>query len=302
MEKSLRPYMGNKTRRKAILVSRRLRHYIRLSFRSILSHRRALPDFLIIGAQKSGTSSLYAYLTSHPQISPAAWKEVDFFGKHYAKGVPWYRAHFPLSSRLQHKKAITGEASPNYLYHPCAAKRIAEVIPRIKLVVLLRNPVDRTISHYWHQVQRAREDLPLEEALEQEDRRLKGEKEQVIQTCRFSYNHEQFSYLDRSKYKEQLTVYDQYFDRDQILVLRSEDLFQQPQTVFDEVTAFLGLEKHILRNVKPRNAGSYPDTSPSTRRKLERFFQPYNQELYDYLGVETEWWQPSSEQQTTRST
>ena len=120
-------------------------------FHRITAPFRALPDFLIVGAQKGGTSSLYAYLAQHPSVLPSFRKEVKFFDCNYFCGHTWYRAHFPLRYKLSRGNRITGEGTPNYLFHPTALQRLALTLIDVKIIILLRNPADRAYSHYQHQ-------------------------------------------------------------------------------------------------------------------------------------------------------
>mgnify|MGYP006439820863 CR=1 FL=1 len=147
--------------------------------RKINSNNRVLPNFIIVGAQKAGTTSLFRYLTSHPQIkAPFKTKEIHFFDggleseDNYKKGLKWYKSHFPLKSKMYNK--LTYEASPLYLFHPCAPKRIKKDIPDVKIIILLRNPVERSISHYFHELRKGRERLTVDEAFRKEEDRLKG--------------------------------------------------------------------------------------------------------------------------------
>jgi hypothetical protein len=134
---------------------------------------RPLPDFLLLGAQKAGTTALYEYLRRHPQITGPSWKEVSFFDRHWARGESWYRGNFPNLARTRGK--LVGEASPSYVLHPLAPQRVQELVPDARLIVLVRNPVDRAFSQYNHEVALGREPLPFEEALDAEDERLRGE-------------------------------------------------------------------------------------------------------------------------------
>src|SRR5947209_8592328 len=136
---------------------------------------RPLPNFLILGAQKAGTTALYAYLRWHPEITGPSFKEVSFFDRHYARGERWYRAHFPARRR-----PFVGEASPSYLFHPLVPERVARLLPDARLVAILRNPVDRAFSHYQHEVSLGREPLSFEEAVAHEEERMRGEVERVL--------------------------------------------------------------------------------------------------------------------------
>ena len=251
---------------------------------------KPLPDFIVIGAQKAGSTSLYHYLTLHPQIYSASLKEILFFDYNYSNGLGWYRTHFPLACRFN-QQAITGEASPDYLYHPHAAERIASILPDIKLIVLLRNPVDRAISHYWWEVKDDFENLGIKEAFKNEEQRIGEEKEQVLRDKNYySYAHEHFSYLDRGKYADQLKVYFKYFEQNKILVLNSERFFKNTQEVYDRVVNFLGLNPYTLPSKKPQNVGqNKKETDPELREELKSFFNPYNQELYQMLSTDFGW-------------
>src|SRR5579885_2674785 len=138
-------------------------------YRTITSSIRLLPDFIIIGTQRGGTTSLYAYLGQHPQIAPAVIKEVHFFDNNYERGVGWYRTQFPflieksIAKNIGQQNFITGEASPYYLFHPHVPERAAKVVPGAKLIVLLRNPIDRAYSHYYHEVELGHEKLSFEQ-------------------------------------------------------------------------------------------------------------------------------------------
>jgi len=257
----------------------------------------SLPSFIIVGAQKGGTTSLYRYLESHPQVIGARTKEPQFFSLRYGKGLRWYRACFPASARLRRRSqrlgrpAITGEATPYYLASPAAPGNIAETLPEIKLIALLRNPVDRCISHYNQMVQSGREHLPLAEAIAKEDERLSGEIKRMEAFPGFaSKAHTTFSYLTRGRYIEQLESYGRYFRREQMLILKSESFFSDAQKEFNRVLAYLDLAPHELKEARPVNRGSYRrDENTEIRGQLAEYFRPYNERLYEYLGDDLGW-------------
>lgn len=247
------------------------------------------PDFIVFGAQKSGTTSLYHYLVEHPRIAPAAAKQVDFFSHDkFHRGIDWYLSQFPSAKE---EGCVTGEASPYYMFHPHAPGRIFEFDPGIKLIVILRNPVDRTYSHYQHQVRNSREPLPFEEALAREEEKLAGEVEKMMEDgTYYSKAHRRFSYLARSRYVEQLEVWFSLFPREQMLILNSEAMFENPQPTLDAVTSFLALPPHGLDAYNKYMPGSYwEEMYPGTRRMLVRYFRPYNRRLYELLGVTYPW-------------
>lgn len=257
----------------------------------------SLPDFIIIGAQKGGTSSLYQYLKKHPQILRANLKELHFFSKEYHKGLNWYKACFPSTTRRNmlskkiNKQIITGEASPYYIMHPNAPKLMASVLPEIKLIAILRNPVDRLISHYNHMVRIGRETLPLKEAIDNEEKRIAGEFEKIQASQSHSvFTHATFSYLARGRYIEQLERFTKYFRKEQILVLKSEEFFANTQSEYDKVLEFLNVEPYILNDAKPKNVGSYnKENQTELRQELQQYFKPYNDRLYSFLGEDFGW-------------
>ncbi|MGH3089705.1 MAG: sulfotransferase domain-containing protein [Rubrobacteraceae bacterium] len=246
------------------------------------------PDFIIFGAQKSGTTSLYRYLIEHPRIAPASAKQVNFFSHdNYGRGVDWYISRFPS----REPGVISGEASPYYMFHPHAPRGISAFDPEVKLIAILRNPVDRTYSHYQHQVRNDREPLSFEEALEREEKRLAGEAEKMIEDgTYYSKVHRRHSYLARSRYAEQLEVWLSLFPRERMLVLNSEALFENPEPVLDAVTSFLGLSPLRLDAYNKHMPGSYrEDMRPETRQMLVRYFRPRNRRLYELLGERYPW-------------
>ncbi len=251
----------------------------------------ALPDFVVIGAQKCGTTYFYHLLSQHPYVEPAAKKELHFFNDLFDEGVEWYRRCFPQSSLKDGRRTITGEATPSYLSHPHAARRMAEVIPRARLIALLRDPVDRAYSHYQFSVRRGFEHLNFEEAIEAEETRLRRERDKVLEDEHHaSFNLERFSYLSRGVYVDQLLRWSEFFDREQMLVLKSEHFFERPWDTFRRVLTFLDLPNWEPETWKRDKKSNYEQKmAPPTRRRLEEYFEPHNQRLYDFLGVDFRW-------------
>jgi hypothetical protein len=251
---------------------------------------RGLPAVLIIGAQKSGTTSLFNYLVQHPDVLPPIRKEVHYFDFHYLRGVKWYRGHFPYAHRLG-GGSLTLDATPYYLVHPLVPQRAARLLPQVKLIALLRNPVDRALSHYQHELRGGRESLSLAEALEKESERLAGEEERLrSEAGYYSWNHHRYSYTRRGLYIEQLRRWMQHFTRSQLLVLQSEWLFRDPVAATAAVHDFVGLRHHRLELEKPFLQRGYDRTMPpELRTRLVTYFEPYNRELYQWLGEEFDW-------------
>ena len=261
------------------------------TFGRATSFARPLPDFLILGAQKAGTTALYAYLRWHPAVTGPAWKEVSYFDRHYPRGNRWYRGHFPTRAGDR----LVGEASPGYLFHPLAPERVRATIPNAKLIVLLRDPVDRALSHYHHEVKLGREPLSFEEAIEAEPKRTRGEEERLVrEPGYFSQTWWDYTYVARGRYAEQLERWFAVFPREQLLVVASSDLAAEQKQTYARVLEFLG--------APPRELGSYPriyeqaysGMRAETRRRLAEGFAEPNRRLYELVGRDFGWQVPSS--------
>ncbi|MCK4816957.1 sulfotransferase domain-containing protein, partial [bacterium] len=255
-----------------------------------------MPDFLIIGAQKSGTTSLYYYLSQHPCVLSAGQKEVHFFDDNFAKGLNWYRSQFPTIlkkycyQQIKKKNIITGEASPYYIFHPLAPKRISRILPEVRLIALLRNPIDRAYSQYHHNVRQGREPLSFEDAIAIEHERLQGKKEKMLEDQHYySFSHKHCSYLSRGIYVEQLETWLSLFPKSQILIISSEDFYTNTPTIFKQILEFLNLPQWEPMLYRRYNPNKYSKMNAATRRYLVGYFRPKNEKLYQLLGVCFDW-------------
>jgi len=258
---------------------------------------RTLPDYLVIGAQRCGTTSLHRYLERHPCVAPAARKEIHFFDENFGRGLLWYRTYFPtaihraVQGGVRGRRILSGEASPYYVFHPHAPRRVFETLPTAKLVLLLRNPVDRAYSHYHHEVRWGFEKIAtFEEAIEREPERLEGETERILADETYSsFNHNHYSYLARGHYLEQVRSWRRFFPAERMLILESESFYEDTPRVFREVLEFLELPAWEAEAFPKHNEGPRPAMDPRTRERLARHFRPHNDELGRYLGVEFGW-------------
>ncbi len=240
------------------------------------------PDFLIIGAQRAGTTALYGQLTQQPQVRPALLKEIHYFDLNSQKPPSWYLAHFPL--RLC-QPFVTGEASPYYLFHPAVPRRVFALLPAVKLIVLLRHPVHRAYSNYHHAHKLGFESRSFREAVEAEMRQP--------YTLDEPMQHRELSYLARGIYHEQLTRWRQFFPADQLLILKSEDYFTQPEATLRRVMDYLALPVlQKVATVDPEtNANLYPEPiAPALKEELNAFFAPHNQQLAEHFEFPIEDW------------
>lgn len=255
--------------------------------------RGALPDFLIIGGQKCGTSSLFRYLGLSSEVVLPAVKEIHFFDLQFEQGVDWYASQFPSTLRrgaFRSSRLLTGEASPYYMFHPLAPQRVREVLPEVRLLALLRDPSQRAVSHYYHEVGNGHETLPLPAALDQEPQRLAGESERIAAEPGYvSFNHRHFSYQARGVYLEQLETWSELFPREQLLVISSDDLFRDPRSQMRRVYEFLGLRGEPPRRYASYNVREYPSVPEEVEARLRERFGEHNARLYRWLGQDLGW-------------
>ncbi|NEQ36422.1 MAG: tetratricopeptide repeat protein [Okeania sp. SIO3I5] len=248
-------------------------------------HHLGHPNFIIIGSQKSGTTSLENYISQHPQVLPAIKKETHFWSGKFHRGIDWYLAHFPPIPKS--KNFITGEATPNYLVTDEVPERIYSLLPSIKLLVILRNPVDRAFSQYHHWQRLNWEDRSFEVAINQELEILKTTPKQPQGDRK--YWQLSGNYIGRGVYIEFMQKWMAVFPREQFLILRGEDLYERSDDTMKQVFNFLGLPEYKLAKYKKLNSGSYAPISDLLRQRLSEYFQLHNQRLEEYLEMKFNW-------------
>jgi Sulfotransferase domain len=256
------------------------------AFRRASAAGRPLPDFLIIGAQKAGTTSLHDYLGQHDAVVAPVTKEVHFFDNEFQRGSGWYRSHF----RRGGPGTLTGEATPYYLFHPLAPRRAAAVVPEARLIVVLRDPIDRAFSHHNHERALGFEQLEFEPALAAEVERLGGEEERLGADPSYrSFAHQHHSYLRRGRYAGQLERWLDFYGAERVLVLSAEELFARPEAVVCEAQDFLGLPRQVPADLAAKNARSYAPIPAPLRRRLAAEFAADNERLRRLVGRDFGW-------------
>ena len=251
-----------------------------------MRERRALPDAVILGAQKCGTSSLQGYLVQHPGVIAPLRKEVHYFDLNHGQDEAWYRAHFGRES----EPGLNIDASPYYLFHPAVPARVHSLLPEAKLIVLLRDPVRRAYSHYWHERDKGRESLSFEDAIAAEPSRL-GQLDAQLASgeIEISREHQLYSYLARGRYAEQLERWFAVYPRERVLVLRFEDFVGAPLAGLNRTLEFLGLSPMTQLDLEARNTRKYPPMSDQTAARLREYYAPHNRRLEGLLAREMGW-------------
>lgn len=264
---------------------------------------RPLPDYLIIGCKRGGTTSLFNYLVRHPGIlhmypQVRGTKSTDYFFKGNDHSERWYRSHFP-SERYRRRleqtlgyRALSGEASPYYAWDPRVAGKARAVAPDVKSILLLREPVRRAWSHYQERVQNQVEPLTFAQALDAEESRLDGEMDKMLADPNYySAAHDFYSYRSRGDYAPQIRNWLEHFPREQLLVIYAEDLYRDTAATFGEVCDFLGLPRIEMPTTKPFNSTWRTKNLPpeAEARRLHEFYAPLRADLEQLVGKAAPW-------------
>lgn len=265
------------------------------AYRMATAISRALPDFLIVGCQKCGTTSLFSYLAQHPQVEEAIKKEIKYFDMFYGLGPYWYRSHFPRN-KVMHRTQLaplTGEATPDYIFFEECAERVSKLVPQVKLIVLLREPAERSFSQYRYSFRRGFETLSFVDAIAAEEARLseaRREAEAQQTSITASVKYREFSYVKRSQYVEQIKAWQKYFSREQFLFLSSEEMDQSPEQTLSRILSFLDLPTYSFTfSTRLNSAPSKPDCDAQHEiDALRRQFVSWQVELAEMTGVSFE--------------
>jgi hypothetical protein len=205
--------------------------------------------------------------------------------------IEWYRAHFPTKAYKNFKKLTVGEQTATYLFHPLIPKRIHTTIPNAKLIVVLRNPVDRAYSNYTHQVREGIEKRTFEEAIKSELKRIeicKNNSEYKINNDDFS-NHVIFSYLRHGIYVDFIKAWMEFFTKEQFLILPTYDLNNNRAKFLKQVFDYLNVQNFEIKDVERQNVGEYKKLDKSMRKFLVDYYRPHNERLFKLLEKNFDW-------------
>ncbi len=264
---------------------------------SVTADLRQLPSFILVGAQRTGTTSLYRALMSHPLIHQANFhKGVNYFDINYDHDFSWYRGHFPTTASLNRRgrhldgDPVTFEASGYYMFHPCAAERMARHLPDVKILAMLRDPIERAFSAHKHELARGFETEPFERALDLEDERLEGQVARMEADASYqSFSHRHHAYLRRGHYADQITRLHQYFPASQVHLIESESFFEHPENTYGQVLDFLGLPAVMPDSFDRWNARPSSPMTDATRSRLRSHFDGHDVALAALLGRTPAW-------------
>ena len=253
----------------------------------ITASSRVLPNFIIIGTVRSGSTSLYYNICEHPSILSADYDEIGFFDSNYQLGINWYRSMFPTQKKMAELKektgfAITGEDTPFYFWKKEAAKRILEDLPDVKIIAIFRNPIDRAYSNYNLGVRANTENLTFEDAIDEEMKFLsKHSFRETIDRRR--------SYLTKGIYDEQIRPWFEVFTKEQVHILSTDNMEKDPKNVLQKIFRFLEIPDYDIQNPQRKKKAEYEKMSPEIRKKLLEFYRPHNEKFFHTIGKKFEW-------------
>ncbi len=260
--------------------------------------QRVLPDLIVVGAQRSGTTALTEALYRLPIVErPRRGKGSHFFSYNFHRGWEWFQSQFPTEAwasiieRRHGRTMFCFDACPYYLFHPFAVERMAQALPEVKLLVMLRDPVRRVESHYHHSVSHGHEDLSFEQALAAEPERLAGEVDRMRDDGTYwSHSHEHHSYVAKGMYCDLLERLFRHYPREKVMVIQSEAFYRDPDLQLSGVTSWLGLPSTVtLDRSDDRNGHRYEPMDASMRERLIEIYRQPNERLFALLGTRYDW-------------
>ena len=276
MEKSIRNSLSSKYQR-----------FVKRGVSGITASSRVLPDFIIVGTVRSGTTSLYYNICEHPSVLPAAYDEIGFFDSNYNLGIEWYRSMFPKQKEIEEVRkntgfAITGEDTPFYFWKKEAIDRIFQCVPNVKIISIFRNPVDRAYSNYNLGVRANTEKSTFEDAIDEEIEFLENN------SFRDSIDQKR-SYITKGVYEKQMKSWFDVFPRKQIHILSTEEMEQKPQETLLKIFKFLEIPEYTIKNPQKQKSAKYEKMNVETRKRLLDYYQPFNEKFFKIINQRFNW-------------
>tara|TARA_Y100000741_G_scaffold362325_1_gene347908 strand:- start:626 stop:1471 length:846 start_codon:yes stop_codon:yes gene_type:complete len=265
--------------------------YLKRHYFGITAKSRVLPDFLLIGAVRSGTTSLYYDICQHPSVHEAAYDEIGFFDDNFHLGEEWYRSLFPSKKKMfeikqETGRSITGEDTPFYIWNDIVIDRIFNMLPNVKLISILRNPVDRAYSNYQLGLREGTERRTFRDAIEDDMKFLDKKKQEGYALTNDDYKK---SYLAKGIYVEQLEKWFKVFRKEQFCIISTEDFSRKPDMTLKKIFNFLEITDYSIKKFEEKKKSKYNEMDDSLRIEVEEFFSEYNSRLYNLIDQEFDW-------------
>jgi len=254
---------------------------------------RVIPDFLVIGAKRCGTTSLYQHLPEHPCISKSPYDNMGFFNDNFHLGVNWYKSFFPTTFTRNKIKSKFGDflafdVTTKYMEEESTANNVYQTKPNMKIIIILRNPVDRAYSQYHLSVRQTAERRSFEDVVEENMNRLNKESHEHYE-IKPKFSVKEDNYLKKGLYALQLRYWLKIFPRENILIVSAEEFESNQQIIYNKIFEFLNISKFEVKNTKKMEKGNYLPMKSETRNLLLDYFRPHNHELFELINMEFDW-------------
>jgi len=254
---------------------------------------RVLPDFLVIGAKRCGTTSLFYHLPEHPCISKSPHDNMGFFNDNFHLGVNWYKSFFPTIFTRNKIKSEFGnflafDVTTTYMEEESTANNVYQIKPNMKIIVILRNPVDRAYSQYHLNLREKAEKRSFEDAMEENMNELNKESYERYE-IKPKFSVEENNYLKKGLYAQQLRHWLNIFPMESMLILSTEEFESNQQVIYNKIFEFLNISQFEVKNTEKMEKGSYPQMKSETRSLLLDYFRSYNKELFRLIDKKFDW-------------
>ena len=254
---------------------------------------RVIPDFLVIGAKRCGTTSLYQHLPEHPCISKSPHDNMGFFNDNFHLGVNWYKSFFPTTFTRKKIKSKFGnflafDVTTKYMEEESTANNVYQTKPNMKIIIILRNPVDRAYSQYHLSVRQTAERRSFEDVVEENMNRLNKESHEHYE-IKPKFSVKEDNYLKKGLYALQLRYWLKIFPRENILIVSTEEFESNQQIIYNKIFEFLNISKFEVKNTKKMEKGNYPPMKSETRNLLLDYFRQHNHELFELINIKFDW-------------
>ena len=254
---------------------------------------RVIPDFLVIGAKRCGTTSLYQHLPEHPCISKSPHDNMGFFNDNFHLGVNWYKSFFPTTFTRKKIKSKFGDflafdVTTKYMEEESTANNVYQTKPNMKIIIILRNPVDRAYSQYHLSVRQTAERRSFEDVVEENMNRLNKESHEHYE-IKPKFSAKEDNYLKKGLYALQLRYWLKIFPRENILTVSTEEFESNQQIIYNKIFEFLNISKFEVKNTKKMQKGNYPPIKSETRNLLLDYFRQHNHELFELINMKFDW-------------
>ncbi len=262
---------------------------VKRGFFGISSPFRTLPNFLVIGVKRCGTTTLFEQLSEHPCIEKSAHDNLGFFNNNFELGLNWYKSHFTTNFKKKqiikkYGKFATYDVTSSYIQYEKTATNISKTLPNIKLILILRNPTSRAYSEYNQNIIDEDESRGFEKLIKEEILQMENE-----QNNKLKFSLDKINLIKKGIYINQILPWLEIFPKNQILIISTEEFGNKTNETYNKIFKFLELPKYEIRNKQRYRKGNYKKMSNETRELLDHFYEKYNNELFQKIGQKFEW-------------